>query len=511
MKKLLFVFVCSCFLLSLGWTKTSTKKVQNLNEVNRPNYENYVPHNGENLPVIEIYSESQNNKFVTKPIASNIKKIMQSWGPAPSNPSPYYENCKISITDDDGSIFMKNTQAQVKVRGNWTSTYDKKSLRVKFQKKQGMLGLHNGEEFKNWVLIAMYKDWSMLRDYTAQYMSKLISPYYSSDSRLVEVYINDVYWGVYLLAELQEVSKNRINITKPRKGYKGTDIGYLLESDTYAKYEEKSKNFVLDYKLPIYDIDGNKASKGLLIKTFTIKNDINDMEQHDFIKKYMTLLWELCYEASYNNKFYKFNKDYTELVPSDAKDCFECVSSVIDIDSLIDTYILSEICCDADLYWTSFYMDVDFGKKGNKKLTFEAPWDFDSALGNKDFCSDGKGLYAAKIGWDTDKKHKGTCNPWMIVFVRCDWFQKLVREKWKSVHDNDVLGKVLENIDFVTTQYRACFGRNQNKWKNIGEAWRFGTELSKESAACTTQAQASAFFAEWLQRRFSGLDELWLE
>lgn len=512
MKKSYFVFLCIFFVLISGaWGNASSKTSRTAGEADASRYEGYIPFHGENLPVINIESKSGNNKFVTAPIASNIKKIMQSWGPAPSNPSPWYEECKISITGDDGSDFMKNVSAEVKVRGNWTSTYEKKSLRIKFKQKQEMLGLNGGRKFKNWVLTAMYKDWSMLRDFSAQYMSKLISPYYSSDCRLVEVYINDTYWGVYLLAELQEVSKDRINITDVKKGYKGTDIGYLIEHDTYYKYEDKLKKFILDYKLPIYDIEGKKASKGLLINGFSIKSDINDAEQRDFIKHYMTLLWELCYEAAYNNKLYKFNEDYSELIPSDAKDCYECVSSVIDIDSLICTYILSEICCDADLYWTSFYMDIDFGKKGSKKLRFEAPWDFDSALGNKDFCSDGKGLYAAKIGWDTDKKQKGTCNPWMMLFVRCDWFQELVKEKWKFVHDSDVLGKVLANIDFVTTKYNACFGRNQRTWKNIGQAWRFGTELSSESAACTTQAQASAFLAEWLKRRFAGLDELWLE
>jgi len=36
-------------------------------------------------------------------------------------------------------------------------------------------------------------------------------------------------------------------------------------------------------------------------------------------------------------------------------------------------YIINEITCDADLYFSSFYMDVDFSKDGNKKLRFEAP------------------------------------------------------------------------------------------------------------------------------------------
>jgi hypothetical protein len=41
---------------------------------------------------------------------------------------------------------------QVKVRGNWTTDYPKKSLRIKFDDKQKMFGLNSDGEFKNWVL-----------------------------------------------------------------------------------------------------------------------------------------------------------------------------------------------------------------------------------------------------------------------------------------------------------------------------------------------------------------------
>ncbi|MCR4579866.1 MAG: CotH kinase family protein [Treponema sp.] len=469
----------------------------------------YKPFHGASLPVINIDSHSKNEDFVTKPLSYGVKKQMLTWGQTSSKPDPWYEDCSISITDENGQAFMDKALARVKVRGNWTSSYDKKSVRIKFQEKQGMLGLNGGEEFKNWVLLSSYKDWSMLRDFTAQYISKLISPYYSSDCRLVEVYINKKYWGVYLLAELQEVSKNRINITKPKGKYEGTDIGYLLEHDSYYKYEDPADTFILNYQLPIKDIEGKEASEKLLIKGFTIKSDLDSPKQRDFIENYMTLLWKLCYEAAYNNKFYKFNDEKSALIPSEAKDCLQCISPVIEVDSLICMYVLSEIYCDADLYWTSFYMDLDLGPEGKGKLTFEAPWDFDSALGNKNFCSDGKGYYAARLGYDTDLHNYGTCNPWMMIFVSCDWFQALVKEKWKQVQEAEVCKKIVDNIHFISNQYEEAFKRNQKRWKNAGQAWRFGTELSKEAAACKSQKQAADFLATWLERRFTGLDQLW--
>ena len=158
---------------------------------------------------------------------------MLHWMPEVPNPTPWYEKCTISLADGEGSLSLENLEAKVKVRGNWTTSYDKKPLRIKFDKKQNLLGLNGGKEFKDWVLLATYKDWSQLRDATAFYASKLLSADYTSDFSLVEVYVNSEYWGVYLLAEQQQVKKGRIDIAEAKKDYKGSDIGYLIEFDGY--------------------------------------------------------------------------------------------------------------------------------------------------------------------------------------------------------------------------------------------------------------------------------------
>ena len=47
-------------------------------------------------------------------------------------------------------------QAQVKVRGNWTTSYEKKPLRIKFAEKQSMGELNGGQAFKNWLLLLYF-------------------------------------------------------------------------------------------------------------------------------------------------------------------------------------------------------------------------------------------------------------------------------------------------------------------------------------------------------------------
>ena len=69
-------------------------------------------------------------------------------------------------------------------------------------------------------------------------------------------------------------------------------------------------------------------------------------------------------------------------------------------------------------------MNVDFGEKGNKKLTFEAPWDFDSAVGNRDRCADGTGFHCANLVWDVNSEYQ-TVNPWLTVLAYEEWFRNV--------------------------------------------------------------------------------------
>mgnify|MGYP003549975694 CR=1 FL=1 len=99
----------------------------------------------------------------------------------------------------------------------------------------------------------------------------------------------------------------------------------------------------------------------------------------------MQNLWNECYAA------------VNDSTKSEA-DVKAVIEKYIDVQSLVDTYLLQEIVCDPDLYITSFFMTLDMSATGNKKLTFQAPWDFDSTMGNKKHDANDQGLYAGDVG-----------------------------------------------------------------------------------------------------------------
>lgn len=479
--------------------------------------------------VIKIETESQDASvmdFVKKPVAHHVSAEIATWTPGyKMPPEPYYERCKISAFEGENAV-LESAEADVKVRGNWTTTYDKKSLRIKFTQKQNMLGMNNGAELKNWLLLAEYKDGSMMRDKAALAISDEIlaeDGLYASDAEFAEVYINGEYWGVYLLAEQQQINHDRVNINEVQPDYMGTDIGYFLEFDGYFNTEPPLQQFHVDYadNAPLRSFDGSEKggremtclpkNEGGIKKDigFTIKSDINSQEQHDFIASFVNNTYKIMYEAAYNDKAFAFNEDYTAISETSDMTPQEAVESVVNVDSLADMYIIEEIACDADIYWSSFYMDADFSENGSKKLTFEAPWDFDSSMGNKNRCPNGKDFYAANIVPDVDGFNYQTINPWLAVLMYEEWYQDIIREKWSKAYDSGVFERVYEMIENDRDTYSAAFERNYDKWDNLVNNEIFAAELSIRAGECKTQAEAADYLNEWLHSRVDFLNEYW--
>jgi len=531
-----------------------------------------------NVPIISIFSETGKNDFANLPVEKHVSDISY-WG-MEKPPYPYYENCTFTVEDEYGEKVIENVTGKTRVRGNWTTDYAKKSFRINFDEKQNLLGLNEGQKFKNWLLLAEYKDNSLLRSKTSFDLSREIladEGLYVTDSKIVELNINGEYYGVYLLAEVQQVNKGRVNITKVKKDYTGTDIGYLLEYDTvYAKYEDPLQSINMRYNdnAPLTPFDG-EGGNGITINAITdnmkgftwedyfiygieeegegekeekeedgeqtegsevfeeseelsddevfvvdeayvskvlnmsIKSDIYSQEQHDFIAKYINNVYKIMYEAAYNKNTLKFNEDYTDIVEAPELTPKEAIENVVDVTSLADMYIISELACDADLYFSSFYMDVDFGKDGSKKLRFEAPWDFDSSLGNRKSCLNGEGFWAGNRNEDCNVPNTYQINPWLAVIMYEDWYQEIIKNKWSKAYDNGVFSRIIDNVLEDSKKYEEAFTRDYEKWDGEVRRQHIGTEVSIQEQVSKTEADSATYLSEWLEARVNFINKYW--
>ena len=453
-----------------------------------------------------------------------------------------YYSCNVTVSNYDGEdLKLNDLLCQIKVRGNYTSNYSKKPYRLKFDKKQAMPGFEG--KFKNWVLLADVKDHSMMRNAISFYLGQLLlegDGFYSSNFRPIELYFIDGtgserYWGSYLLCEQQEVKDGRVSITdvgdlKGEDGvkghYNGTDIGYLFEFDGYYTEERPSgsynpwgsNDFRIGYETgtvgdPTFTISYNNGANYKTVTGgtnrptqpgFTMKGDLSEDDnsaQLDFISKYVDNVYKIMYEAAINNKAYKFNDNYAGLTLDASLSAEQAVRNVIDVQSLVDTYIISELSCDPDVGWSSFYMDVDFGVEAKDHLMrFEAPWDFDScyAVRSGNYCISGEGYYAAT-----------SSNPWLAILMNTEWFQTAVKNKYRELYQFEILKDVLDFIDNTSDMqiYKDMYAKNFEKWGTRDETG----EVRSELARLQTQREHALAFKDWLHTRMNWLSKTWLD
>jgi hypothetical protein len=410
-----------------------------------------------------------------------------------------YSACTVTTNCCDDRYNLRDVAGQIKIRGNGTALLPKKPYRIKFDKKQTMFGLNDGLRAKSWVLLAEYYDNTMLKNATALHLARSIlleDGYYVSDSMLVEVYLNDQYQGVYLLAEQQQVNEGRIDIDECAKENPTINTGYLVEMDSYALSEDV--HFALTYS-PLNFIDSQETTANLQTK-YSVKSDIYTDEQLQFIQRKIQNTWLVLYDAAYMHSAtptpYLTLDDSGNLMQDvSIRSAQDAAMRVIDVRSLIDTWLLQEICENIDVGWSSFFISVDCSENGNAKLTFEAPWDFDWSLGQKGYIADG--FYAVA----SNNNAPNVYNPWLLVLCNQDWFVSLAAERWRELNaERDIIQEVIEQIDRYYRDGKEAFDRNFATWSEM-LTYGHPTHTSDEYASVTTQEEAIAWLKTFLLYR----------
>lgn len=362
----------------------------------------------------------------------------------------YYVNSVVDVFNCDPSFQLCET-AQVRVRGNSTSKGDEKPYRIKFTSKQSMMGLNEGQKFKNWVLLRTM--WHLVHDYMSFKLYDAMNgdTYYGSDASFVNVYVNGVFKGVYLLCEQTQVAKGRIELYEPEAGDTDVNIGYLLELDNYA--DGKDPYFIINYgEKTLTDIAGQtrKPEHG----NFSIKSDLTSDTQTAYIAKYLNHLYLIMYYAVVEKTSYKFDANL-DLVEAPELTPYEAVANLVDLNSFADMLILYEIAHDYDVGEGSQYLAVDFSASSKyPKLTWLAPWDFDWAY----YYEDGTEGYFASTFQPILDDGDDRSNIFFITLMQADWFRNIVSARWHDYEERQVFENTAMNIAAIAPGIRNDLG-----------------------------------------------------
>lgn len=258
------------------------------------------------LPVVVINQSSgttdtESNSEYQKASAAWYSATGAKWQPKDSDwEMDTKEVDNFMVYNPDGtSALSESTEpvlASTRVRGNVTQQMPKKAFAVKLDKKNGVLGM---PKHKRWVLLANWKDRTLMRNEVAFGMAKVFSDKFSDgiawnpSGQHVELVYNGVHVGNYYLCEQIKIDGNRLDINDPYDA-KDSEVGdpasygYLLENDDNIE-DDNSSNlmstgsgdcwFYTKCYIPFIfkddlDNDGNSSSK---IRTY-VQNFVRGVE-----------------------------------------------------------------------------------------------------------------------------------------------------------------------------------------------------------------------------------------
>ncbi|MDR2149726.1 MAG: CotH kinase family protein [Spirochaetaceae bacterium] len=232
---------------------------------------------------------------------------------------------------NDLELTSSNEEMQgIRGRGNSTWGHPKKPYRLKFDKKQSLFGL---QKAKSWVLLANYQDPTLLMNTIAFELGQSFGLPFTNHYIHVDLVLNGVYEGSYVLTEQVQVGEGRVDIDE--------DDGFLVELDTYYDEEPKFKTDL--YTLPV------------MIKS---PEDLDEPAGYDFVKMAINDL-----EAAVKSDTFPDN-EYRDL---------------IDMDTFVDFLLINEIVGNIELmHPKSIYIYKD---KDDAKISMGPLWDFDWAFG----------------------------------------------------------------------------------------------------------------------------------
>lgn len=387
-----------------------------------------------------------------------------------------YTKGSLSITEQDETKVILDSKAMgIKLRGNSTKSALKKPFKIKFDKKQSLFGL---KAAKKWVLLANYYDKSNIRNYLAYLTAnKLTCLGFQPSSIFVDVYLNNNYYGLFLLCEQMEENKGRVDI-EDKVSANGLS-SFFLEVDERIKDEYKDGEGKAYFYFPFE----GKSSYYFSFKYPSYDDYLEYIEKNDEknISKYnndISWLYEFLSNALYS-------PNYTDY---------------LDISSFIDYYLVEEFFKNVDVGSTSQFYYIDSSLE-NIKLTAGPVWDFDIASGAVD---DHTGIYNMYYNSELFVRAK---DPLYAELFLNDSFTELVKKRYQEVRD-EVFLSVFDEIDIAKEKLKKAQDRNVAKWplSNERSTWVEVYALGIDYLELASINEHYDYLTRFLKRRLNTMD-----
>jgi len=362
---------------------------------------------------------------------------------------------KISATllmiEKDSTLF--DGPIGIEIRGSSAQMFEKKSYGFETWDQEGKdinVQLANFPKEEDWIFYGPYSDKSLLRNIIICELSNEIE-LYASRTKLLELYINNQYKGVYVLMEKMKRDKNRINISKN----KGDDLsgGYILKIDKstgngVSSSSYNSQNSFSSQYNSLGNKDLSKGAKTHFLYEYPKAEEITE-DQKIYIKNYISQFEEVLHSENF-------------------KDPIDGYIKWIDVNSFIDFFLLNEVSKNIDGYRLSTFMNKEKGGK----LKMGPIWDVNLGFGNANYC---KG--ESSQGWAYQFNLHCPGDLWQVHFwwsrlMEDSNWRKMVKNRWNSIRvkefsKENILNKISKYHKLLSDNNAA--DDNFNQWKILGK------------------------------------------
>ncbi len=423
---------------------------------------------------------------------------------------------KYNTDKDDFNNF--NGKISIEIRGSSSRRFPKKSYSFEtldFYNDEANVSLLGMPPDNDWILYAPYNDKSLMRDVIAYQIARDMGRY-ASRTAYVELIIDRKYEGVYVLEEKIKQGPHRVPVSGLSKDdTAGVPLtgGYILKIDRQdegdkllnrkritrmitqapkfftgrrrdvpqACFEEKSGiifsgNYAVSPFLP------DKATWQTIEFHFE-EPDADDIsrEQQKYIMDFMFDVENaiICSEFSRSPKNYR---------------------NLIDVNSFIDYFILTEVTKNIDGYRLSTYFYKDRDDK-NGKLVMGPVWDYNISMGNADYCNG-----ASPEGWIYKFNEYCSGHAWLVPV----WWQKLLKDpeftnelnyRYRELRKTTLsISRLEQRIDSIAGVLNEPQQRNFSRWPVLGKY------IWSNSKVYNTYNEEVAFLKTWLKQRITWLD-----
>lgn len=333
--------------------------------------------------------------------------------------------------ESENQDYLLEVDGEIRLRGNYTQTLDKKPYRLKFAEKRAPLGMDSS---KSWALIADATDFSLMRNYLGYTFAENIMGY-NLRARYVEVYLNDAYQGLYMLMDNKSADEDRIPIIET--GDVGT--GYMFELDNRAiggdstNIDDPNVVKAKEYCLAEGIVFGENAFYCNGFKNVVLIKDPEPLTQQQFsaIKKYVTDAANSLTGGGFTTYF--------------------------DMDALARYYIVQELWYNTDV--GSVYL---YRESGEGKLKMGPVWDLDLSLGIS------KILAVPGTENKYDEWYYREISDIYSALKDKTAFKTALKNNWNAIYQTEV-ADLKDGIDEVMEMLEPYQQKNFQRWDSIGK------------------------------------------